>query len=80
MKEKISLYAALPLTLITLGMGMMNLVAGAQNFQVFVDTASLASGVRYGLLALIVTLNLAVPLTLKRMVAQPKNSLTLKKP
>lgn len=79
-KEKISLYAALPLTLITLGMGMMNLVAGAQNFQVFVDTAFLASGVRYDLLALIVTLNLAVPLTLKRMVAQPKNCLTLKKP
>ena len=80
MKEKISLYAALPLTLITLGMGMMNLVAGAQNFQVFVDTAFLASGVRYDLLALIVTLNLAVPLTLKRMVAKPKNCLTLKKP
>ena len=79
MKEKISLYAALPLTLITLGMGMMNLVAGAQNFQVFVDTAFIASGVRYGLLVLIVTLNLAVPLTLKRMVAQPKRSLNLKK-
>ena len=80
MKEKISLYAALPLTLITLGMGTMNLVAGAQNFQVFVDTAFLASGVRYGLLALIVTANLAVPLTLKRMVAQPKHGLNLEKP
>ncbi len=80
MKEKVSLYAALPLTLITLGMGMMNLVAGAQNFQVFVDTAFLASGVRYGLLALIVTANLAVPLALKRMVAQPKHSLNLEKP
>ena len=72
MKEKISFYAAIPLTLITLGMGMMNLVAGAQSFQVFVDTATIATGVRYGLLALIVTVNLAVPLALKRMVTQPK--------
>jgi len=79
MKEKVPLFVALPLTVLTLGMGTMNLVAGAQNFQVFVLTASLATGVRYGLLTLIVTLNLAVPLTLKRMVAQPKHSLSLKK-
>jgi hypothetical protein len=71
-KESSSLYAAIPLTLVTLGMGMMNLVAGAQNFQVFVDTAALATGIRLGLLALIVTINLAVPLALKRMVTQPK--------
>ena len=79
MKEKVPLLAALPLTLLTLVMGTMNLVAGAQNFQVFVATASLATGVRYNLLTLIVTLNLAVPLTLKRLIAQPKNSLNLKK-
>jgi hypothetical protein len=79
MKEKVPLFVALPLTVLTLGMGTMNLVAGAQNFQVFVLTASLATGVRYGLLTLIVTLNLAVPLTLKRMVAQPKHSLNIKK-
>ena len=72
MKESIALYAAIPLTLITLGMGAMNLMAGAQNFQVFVDTATLATGVRYGLLALIITVNLTVPLALKRMVTQPK--------
>jgi hypothetical protein len=60
------------MTLVTLGMGMMNLVAGAQNFQVFVDTAALATGIRYGLLALIVTINLAVPLALKRTITQPK--------
>jgi hypothetical protein len=76
-KENISFYAAIPLTLVTLGMGMMNLVAGAQSFQVFVDTAALATGVRYGLLALIVTVNLAVPLALKRMVTPSKNSLGL---
>ena len=78
MKEKISLYAALPLTLLTLGMGIMNLVAGAQNFQVFVDTAILASNARFGLLSLIVTVNLVVPLALRRSCAQPKSGLTLK--
>lgn len=76
-KESSSLYAAIPMTLITLGMGAMNLVAGAQNFQVFVDTAALATGIRYGLLALIVTINLAVPLALKRTVTQPKIVLSM---
>jgi hypothetical protein len=71
-KESIALYAAIPLTLVTLGMGMMNLMAGAQNFQVFVDTAALATGVQYGLLALIITVNLTVPLALKRMLTQLK--------
>ncbi len=71
-KESIALYASVPLTLITLGMGAMNLMAGTQNFQVFVDTAALATGVQYGLLALIIMVNLAVPLALKRMVSQPK--------
>ena len=80
MKEKTAFYAALPLTLITLGMGTMNLVAGAQNFQVFVDTAYLASAVRYDLLALILIANLAILLTLKRMVTQPKPSLNLNSP
>jgi hypothetical protein len=78
MKEKISLYAALPLTFLTLGMGVMNLVAGAQNFQVFVSTAYLASGVRPGLLALVVAADLAVPLALRRMVVQLKHTLNLK--
>jgi hypothetical protein len=72
LKENLSLYAAIPLTLLTLGMSAMNLVAGAQNFQVFVDTAVLATGARYGLLALILTVNLAVPLALRRMVILPK--------
>ncbi len=79
MKDKFSLYVAVPLMMLTLGMGSMNLVAGAQNFQVFVDTAVLASGVHFGLLALIVGANLAVPLALSRMVTQPKPSLSLKK-
>jgi hypothetical protein len=80
LKEKVSFCAALPLTLITLGMSVMNLVAGAQNFQVFVETASLESGLRYGLLELVVAANLVVLLVLKLIVAQPKQSLNLKKP
>jgi hypothetical protein len=76
MKASFTLYAAIPLTLITLGMGAMNLVAGAQNFQVFVDTAMLATGLRYGLLALIITVNLMVPFALRRTVTQPKSVLS----
>jgi hypothetical protein len=71
-KESVYFYAAVPLTLVTLGMGMMNLMAGARNFQVFVDTAALATGVRYGLLAVIVTVCMMVPFALKRTVTQPK--------
>ena len=71
-KESIALYATIPLTLITLGMGTLNLMAGAQNFQVFVDTAALTTGIRYGLLALLITVNLAVPFALKRNVTRPK--------
>lgn len=78
MKEKVSLYAAIPLTLITLGMGTMNLIAGAQNFQVFVDTAALETGIRYSLLLLIVTVNLVTPLGLRNLITKPKSGLNLK--
>jgi hypothetical protein len=55
------------ITLLTLGMSAMNLVAGAQNLQVFVGTAAVAMGVRYGLLALLVSVNLIASLEVKRM-------------
>ena len=71
-KESITFYAAIPLTLLTLGMSTMNLMAGAQNFQVFVDTAALTTGVRFGLLAVIGTVCLMVPFALRRTVTQPK--------
>lgn len=71
-KESVAFYGAVPLTLVTLGMGAMNLLAGAQNFQVFVDTAALAVGVRFGLLAVVGTVCLTVPFALKRTVTQPK--------
>jgi hypothetical protein len=72
MKDRISFYGAIPVTLITIGMSTMNLVAGAQNFQVFVDTAALATGIRFGLLAVIATVSLTIPFFLKRTVNQPK--------
>jgi len=75
-KEKIAFYASIPLTLLTLGMSSMNLLAGAQNFQVFVDTATLGATLRYEFLALILTINLAIPFTLKRALAQPRASLS----
>jgi len=73
-KESITLYAAVPLTLLTLGMSMMNLMAGAQNFQVFIDTAALATGVGCGLLAVVGTVCLMVPFALKRTVTQVPHS------
>lgn len=76
-KESISLYAALPMTMVALGMGSMNLIAGAQNFKVFVYTATITNSAYYGLLALIITINLAVQLTLRREY-QSKNSLRFK--
>ena len=71
-KDNISLYAAIPISLITLGMSTMNLIAGAQNFQVFADTAALATGVRFGLLAVIGTISLTIPFALKRTTGRPK--------
>ncbi len=72
-KEKIALYAAVPLSMVTVAMGAMNLVAGAQNFQVFVETAALTTGIRFGLLTVVGTVCLMVPLALKRTMSQPKS-------
>jgi hypothetical protein len=71
-KDRIAFYAAIPLTLVTLGMSAQNLMAGNQNFQVFVDTTALATGVRYSLLALIAVVGLTIPFALKKVNTQPK--------
>ena len=71
-KDRIAFYAAVPLTAVTLGMSAQNLMAGNQNFQVFVDTTALATGVRYSLLALIAVVGLTIPFALKRVTMQPK--------
>jgi hypothetical protein len=79
LKGKVPLYAAIPLTVLTLVMGSMNLMAGAQNFQVFVDTAALATGIRFNVLSVLVTLNVAVPLMLNRLTIMPKPQVKVKK-
>ncbi len=71
-KDKLSLYVAIPITMLTLGMASMNLLAGAQNFQVFVSTASLAANVRFELLASTAAFDVMAPLALWRLVAKPK--------
>ncbi len=72
LKDRISFYAAIPLAMLTIGMSSMNLFAGAQNFHVFVDTAVLASGVRFELLATIAAFDFIIPLSLRRMVTKPQ--------
>lgn len=79
LKEKASLYAAIPFTMVTLSMASMNLFAGAQNYQVFVDTVTLASGARLNLLASIAALDVAVPVALRYLISHPRPQLTAKR-
>lgn len=72
LRESICVYAAVPLSLLTLGMGTMNLLAGANNFQFFLDTATLSIGVDFGLLAAAGTVCLMVPFALRRTATQTK--------
>jgi hypothetical protein len=77
-KETVSLYAAIPFTMVTLAMASMSLFAGAQNYQVFVGSAVLASNARLDLLASVAALDVAVPVALRYLIAQPKPQLTAK--
>lgn len=78
LKENVALYAAVPFTMVTLAMASMNLLAGAENFQVFVDSAVLASNVRLDLLATLATLDITTPLTLRYLVSRPNPQLSAK--
>jgi hypothetical protein len=80
LKEKVSFYAAIPLTLLTVAMSSMNLIAGAENFQVFVDTAALAVNVRFSLLAVIAAFDVVVPMVLWHMIVQSKHKFSLNSP
>ncbi len=66
LKDKVALYGAIPLTFLVIFMATMNLNAGAQNFQIFVDTTALTANIRYLLLALLISVNLTIPVVLKR--------------
>jgi hypothetical protein len=73
-KESISMYAAVPMTVVMLLMGSMNLFAGAENFKIFVYTVTINPSIYYGLLAVIVATNLVIQLALKRMVTNQQNN------
>jgi hypothetical protein len=74
-KERVSYYTAILLTILTLGMGSMNLIAGVQNFQIFVYNAALVTGISNALLPLLIALNLLVPLVTRKMLFKPKTIL-----
>jgi hypothetical protein len=63
-KERISVYAAIPMTLVVLCMGSMNLNAGIGNFNFFLTSACLPTGIRYNLLAIILLADLVYAATL----------------
>jgi len=63
-REKISLYAAIPMTLVVLCMGVMNLNAGIGNFHFFLTSAWLPTEIRYNLLVVIVAVDLVYAATL----------------
>ncbi len=58
-KQKTSVYAAIPMIVVALLMASMNLHAGIGNFQFFVSTAHIAASMRIDLLALVATADLA---------------------
>jgi len=78
LKGNVPLYAAIPFTLITLYMASMNLQAGAQNFQIFVQTAALAPNMRLSLLATVAAFTIVTPLTLKYIITNSKQRLPAK--
>lgn len=65
-RENISLYVAVPVTAVALGMGLMNLHAGTLNLEIFTGTASLAAEIGYGFLALVLAAGFFFPRLLVR--------------
>ena len=75
-RQKMSLYAAVPITIVALCMGAMNLNAGVGNFSFFLENASVSAGIRFNLLALIAAVDLAYAAI---MVKATRNSVLQKK-
>jgi hypothetical protein len=67
MKQKMSFYAAIPMTAVMLYMGLMNLNAGVGNYQFFITTASLAGNLRFNLLAIVLAVDLVYAVVLAKM-------------
>jgi hypothetical protein len=66
-KQKVSLYAAIPMTAVMLLMGSMNLSAGIGNYQFFITTASLAGNIRFNLLAIVVAVDVVYAVVLAKL-------------
>ena len=73
-KDRLSFWAAVPLTVLTLGMGAQNLLAGTQNFEVFVGSAALATQTSMVLLAAACAASLCL-FALKKAPKQPQVTL-----
>jgi len=65
--QRMSLYTAGAVTVLTLYMGAMNLLAGIHNFGVFLSTASLAAELRLSLLGLVVSSDLVCGVVFARL-------------
>ncbi len=63
-RQKTSLYAAVPIAAVALLMGSMNLNAAIGNFQFFLAYASIPVGIRYNLFAVILAVDLVYAATL----------------
>lgn len=70
-KQKISILAAVPMTVVALMMGSMNFLAGVGNFQFFLQTAYIAPALRMDLLALVGAADLTYLAILATMWAKP---------
>ncbi len=83
-RQKISVYAAIPMTIVMLLMGSMNLNAGIGNFQFFRITAGLPTEIRFNLLAAILAVDMVYAATLvtaarKQIFSKQRNLNTAEK-
>jgi len=60
-RETVSLYAAVPITVVALFMGLMNLHVGTLNLQVFTGAASVVTELGYGFVALVLAAGFTFP-------------------
>ncbi|MFB3890213.1 MAG: hypothetical protein ACE14S_12040 [Candidatus Bathyarchaeia archaeon] len=67
MRQKVSVFAAIPMTTVMLLMGSMNLNAGIGNYGFFLSTASLAAEIRFSLLVVVLAANVVYALLLARV-------------
>ncbi len=67
-RQNVSFYGAIPMTIILLFMSMMNLHAGTQNFQIFTGDNIVATEIRYGLFTFVIAAGVSLPIVLREIV------------